>query len=169
MGGLRRGSRGGAGHPEHLVLSGTMLARKVPEELVMPAGQRLVAGVAIAVAVQCQGALVHHRPVTGGRPRLDLPGHRLSWVKSESVEIEDTHMWLVARVGHGCRGAVDLNGAVVTVLGGRGFAVPRWSRRRLSACTRCRESEGQASRGERRAKGMVSLGRQDVVSMQCLR
>jgi hypothetical protein len=45
-----------------------MFAGEIPEELVMPVLQGLVAGPAIAGTVQCQRAMVDNGAVTGWRP-----------------------------------------------------------------------------------------------------
>src|SRR6266516_5047631 len=121
MVGWRRGWRA-ARHPEHLLLGKALFAVEIPEQLVVPVRQRHIAGVASAVTVQQQPAGCGNGAVTGRRPRLDLPGHRLGWVKAEGVEVERTHMWLVAPVSHRHCGMVDLDGAVVTVLRGRNAA-----------------------------------------------
>src|SRR5215467_9882977 len=105
-----------------------MLAGERPEELVMPVRQRLVAGAAPAGAVQCQRALIDNGPVTGRRPRLDLPGHGLARVKTEGVKIKDANVRLVTPVSHRGGGIVDLHGAVVAGHRGRGLAVTRRSR-----------------------------------------
>jgi hypothetical protein len=97
----------------------------------MPVRQRLVAGAAIAGAVQCQRALVDNGTVAGWRPRLDLPGHGLARVEAEGIKVKHTDMWLITRVGHWSSGIVDLDRAVVTLLGGRGLAVACGRRNRL--------------------------------------
>src|SRR5215470_6284945 len=99
-----RWGRRAARHPEHLLLGEALFAVEVPEQLVVPVGQGHVAGVAVAVAVQCQRAGCGNGAVTGRRPRLDLPGHRLAGVKAEGIEVERTHVWLVAPVSHWRRG-----------------------------------------------------------------
>ena len=116
----------------------------------MPIGQRHIAGKASAAAVQCQHARCDHRAITGRRPRLDLPGHRLARVKVEGVEIEDAHMRLVARVCHRCRGVVDLDITVVAGYGGRGFgATHSWRR----DGTRPRERQRQCRSHQCRTDG----------------
>jgi hypothetical protein len=127
-----------------------MLTGERPEELVMPVRQCLVAGTAIAGTVQCQRALVDNGPVTGWRPRLDLPGHGLARVKSEGVEIKDTNMRLVTPVSHRGKGVVDLHGAVVTVHRGRGLTVPRRSRHWLRARAGRPGRESHAGGSQRR-------------------
>jgi hypothetical protein len=127
-----------------------MLAGKRPEELVMPVRQRLVAGPAIAGAVQHQRALIDNGAVAGRRPRLDLPGHGLAGVKSEGVKIEDANMRLVTPVGHRGGGIVDLHGAVVTVHHGRGLTVTRRSRHRPRARAGRPERKGDAGSDQRR-------------------
>jgi len=106
-----------------------MLAGERPEELVMPVRQRLVAGPAITGTVQRQRALIDNGAVTGRRPRLDLPGHGLAWVKTEGVKIKDAHVRLITPVSHRGGGIVDLHGAVVAVHRGRGLTVTLRSRR----------------------------------------
>ena len=117
-----------------------MLTGERPEELVMPVRQRLVAGAAIAGTVQCHRALTGNAAVTGGRPRLDLPGDGLARVKSKGVKVKDTNMRFVTPVSHcGC-GIVDFHGAVVTIHRSRGLTVTRRSRHR---------PRGRAGRPER--------------------
>jgi hypothetical protein len=106
----------------------------------MPVRQRLVAGAAIAVGVQGQRALVDNGAVTGWRPRLDLPGDGLARVKAEGIQVEDTHVRLIARIGHRSSGIVDLDGAVVT---GYGLSSRAAARR-----TRTQKHEGEADQGE---------------------
>jgi hypothetical protein len=125
-----------------------MLAGERPEELVMPVRQRLIAGAAIAAAVQCQRALVDNSAVAGWRPRLDLPGHGLARIKAEGIKVEDTYMRLITRIGHRRSRIVDLDGAVVA-RGGRlrlaGYGLPSHVAARR---TGPEEHEGEADQGE---------------------
>jgi hypothetical protein len=116
----------------------------------MPVRQRLVTGAAITAAVQCQSALIDNGAVTGWRPRLDLPGHRLARVKSERVKIEHANMRLVTPVSHRGRGIVDLHRAVVTVHCGRGLTVTRRSRHWPRARAGRPERQSHAGRDQRR-------------------
>jgi hypothetical protein len=116
----------------------------------MPVRQRLVTGAAITAAVQCQSALIDNGAVTGWRPRLDLPGHRLARVKSERVKIKDANVRLVTPVGHRGRGIVDLHRAVVTVHCGRGLTVTRRSRHWPRARAGRPERQSHAGRAQRR-------------------
>src|SRR5262249_17811654 len=138
------------GHPEHLLLGGAMLAGERPEELVMPVRQRLVAGAAIAGAVQCQRALIDNGAVTGWRPGLDLPGDGLARVKSEGVKVKDTNVRIVTPVSPRGGGIVELHGAVVTVHRGRVLPVPRRSRNRPRGRAGRPERQGQTSSNQRR-------------------
>ena len=116
----------------------------------MPVRQRLVTGAAITGAVQCQRALIDNGAVTGWRPRLDLPGHRLARVKSERVKIEHANMRLVTPVSHRGGGIVDLHRAVVTVHCGRGLTVTRRSRHWPRARAGRPERQSHAGRDQRR-------------------
>jgi hypothetical protein len=106
----------------------------------MPIRQRLVAGAAIAVVVQGQRALVDDGAVTGWRPRLDLPGDGLARIKAEGIKVEDTHMRLIAGIGHRSTGIVDLHGAVVA-----GYSL---SSREAARRTRTQKHEGETDQGE---------------------
>ena len=136
-----------------------MLTGERPEELVMPVRQRLIAGAAITAAVECQCALIDNGAVTGRRPRLDLPGHGLARVKSESVKIEDTNMRLVTPISHRGRGIVNLHGAVVAVRRGWGLTVPlqirHWPRARVG----CSERQSHAGSDQRRTSSEREISR----------
>jgi hypothetical protein len=147
-----------------------MFAGERPEELVMPVRQRLVAGAAIAGAVQCQRALVDNGAVTGWRPRLDLPGHGLARVESEGIKVKDTYMRLITRVGHWSSGIADLDRAVVTLLGRRGLAVARGGRNRLRARAGRPERQGQlVATSAAPAAAKVKLARRETVDTRNLR
>src|SRR5215831_20991501 len=107
-----------------------MFAAEIPEELVMPVRQRLVAGEPVARAIQGNRALINDGAVASWRPRLDFPGHRLIRVEIEGIKVKQAHMRLIALVGHRGRGAVDLDIAIVTR---RGLAMTRRARDRLRA------------------------------------
>ena len=78
----------------------------------MAIGQRQVAGVAVAVLVQRDGA-AEHLGGAGRRLLVDVPRDLLKPVEVERVQIEHAHLRLVASVTHGRGGRVDLDIAVV--------------------------------------------------------
>lgn len=125
-----------------------MLTGEIPEELVMPVRQRLVAGEAVARAVKRNRALVDYAAVAGRRPRLDCPGHRLAGVEIEGIKVKHAYVRLIALVAHRGGGAVDLDIAVVAL---RGLAMTRGTRDRLRARAGHPERQGQAGRGHHRA------------------
>ena len=135
-----------------------MLTGERPEELVMPVRQRLVAGPAITGTVQRQRALIDNGAVTGRRPRLNLPGHGLAWVKTEGVKIKDANVRLVTPVGHRGGGIVDLHGAVVAVHRGRGLTVTRRSRRWPRARGGRPKRKGDAGGDQRRTGSEGEVG-----------
>jgi hypothetical protein len=132
----------------------------------MAVRQRHVAGESIPAAVQCQRPRGDNAPVPGRRPRLDLPGHRLSRIKPEGIEVEDAHMRLVSRVGHRRAGTMDLDGAIVTFP--RGWAVPTargdgGAAVRARRCLRARSGERQYQRCSDQGSG----GKKCELDMPC--